>query len=369
MRYKKYPRGVSEFTDRHGKVRIRGRRAGWKTYWFKHAPPSEEFELELRNWQAGAAKRPEVGAERVRAGSMSALIVRYYRSVEFVTLAKSTQATYRGIIEQFRVEHGERTVAGLQRKQIKGLVAKRAGTPAAANNLLRMLRILMKFAVDMDMRPDDPTVGIKPVANKTDGFHSWSEDEIGAFESAHPIGSRARLAFALLLYTGQRRSDVIKMGRQHLRGNRIMVRQQKTGVQLEIPIHPELARIIAATPSDNLTFLVTKAHRANRSKPFTAAGFGNWFREMCDDAGLPQCSAHGLRKAVARRLAEAGCSEHVIAAITGHRSLHEVRRYTASASQVLLAQQAIQAMPGSKDEQKLANPTDRLAKSSAKRLK
>jgi integrase len=232
-----------------------------------------------------------------------------------------------------------------------------------------MLRILMKFAVDEELRPDDPTVGIKPVTSKTEGFHSWSEEEIAAFEKAHPMGTRARLAFALLLYTGQRRSDVIKMGRQHLRAERITVRQQKTGVQLEIPVHPELARVIAATPSDNLTFLVTKAHRANRSKPFTAAGFGNWFRGMCNDADLPHCSAHGLRKAVARRLAEAGCSEHVIAAITGHRSLQEVRRYTASASQVLLAQQAIQAMPGSKDEQKLANRTDRLAKNGAKRLR
>ncbi len=284
-------------------------------------------------------------------------------------MEKSTQVTYRGIIERFRVEHGERTIAGLQRKQIKTLIARRAGTPAAANNLLRMLRILMKFAVDEELRSDDPTVGVKPVTNKTDGFHSWSEEEIAAFEKAHPVGSRARLAFALLLYTGQRRSDVIRMGRQHLRAERITVRQQKTGVQLEIPIHPELARVIAATPSDNLTFLVTKAHRANRSKPFTAVGFGNWFREMCDDAGLPRCSAHGLRKAVARRLAEAGCSEHVIAAITGHRSLQEVRRYTASASQVLLAQQAIQAMPGSKDEQKLANRADRLAKTGPKRLK
>jgi len=366
MKIRKYPKGVSEFTDRHGKVRIRGRRAGWPIYYFKQVPGSPEFTLEVMNWQAGAIKRPEVGAERVRPGSMSALIVRYYRSAEFTTLKKSTQATYRGIIERFRVEHGDRTIAGLQRKQIKALIAKRASTPEAANNLLRMLRILMKFAVEEELRPDDPTAGIKRIANKTGGFHSWSEEEIASFEKTHPIGSRARLAFALLLYTGQRRSDVIKMGRQHLRGDRITVRQQKTGVQLEIPIHPELARVIAATPSDNLTFLVTKAHRANRSKPFTAAGFGNWFREMCDDASLPHCSAHGLRKAVARRLAEAGCSEHVIAAITGHRSLQEVRRYTASASQVLLAQQAIQAMPGSKGEQKLANPLNRLAKSRSK---
>lgn len=345
MKIRKYPKGVSEFCDRHGKLRIRGRRAGWPTYYFKHRPPGEEFELELRNWISGTTIRPAVGVNRTRPGSISHLIVHYYRSAQFASLEKSTQTTYRGIVERLRREHGERSIAGLQRKQIKVLIGQLQDKPAAANNLLRMLRILMKFAVEEELRADDPTLGIKPIPSKTDGFHSWSEADIAAFEKTHPVGTRARLAFALLLYTGQRRSDVIKMGRQHVRANCIAVRQQKTGVHLEIPIHFELARIMAATPSNNLTFLVTKAHRANRSKPFTAAGFGNWFREKCDEAGLPHCSAHGLRKAVARRLAEAGCSEHAIAAITGHKSLREVRRYTASASQLLLAQQAIQAMP------------------------
>lgn len=150
------------------------------------------------------------------------------------------------------------------------------------------------------------------------------------------------------------------------RDNCLSVRQQKTGQELRIPIHPELARIIAATPSDNLTFLVTNEKAVKRSKPFTAPGFTNWFREMCKDAELPHCSAHGLRKAMARRLAEAGCSEHEIAAITGHRSLQEVRRYTAAASQVVLAQRAIEAIPGAKSERNLANSAKRLAKKRAK---
>lgn len=365
MKVRKYPKGVSEFTDRHGGLHIRGRRAGWPTYYFHNRPPSEEFEVELRNWLAGA-KRPEIGAERTRPGSIAYLVARYYRSSEFVSLAKSTRTTYRGILERLRLEHGEKTITGLERKHVRAMIAHRQGTPAAANNLLRMWRILMKFAVEEGLRVDDPTKGVKPIPNKTSGFHSWSEVEIATFEAAHAVGTRARLAFALLLYTGQRRSDVVRMGRQHVRGECIAVRQQKSGVQLEIPIHPELARIIAASASDNLTFLVTKAHRANQSKPFAAAGFGNWFREMCNEAGLPHCSAHGLRKAVARRLAEAGCSEHVIAAITGHKSLQEVRRYTASASQLLLAKQAVLAMPSPNGEQNLANSTDRLAKTRAK---
>src|SRR5437764_4887290 len=104
----------------------------------------------------------------------------------------------------------------------------------------------------------------------------------------YPIGSRARLALALLLYTAQRRSDVIRMGRQHIRDGAIHVTQKKTGVALAIPLHPKLAAIIEATRSDHLTFLVTRD-----GSPFSRGGFGNLFREWCNEAGLPkECSAH-----------------------------------------------------------------------------
>src|SRR5204862_7968997 len=118
------------------------------------------------------------------------------------------------------------------------------------------------------------------------------------------------------------------MGRQYIRGGALHVRQQKTGIELVIPIHPILASIIADTPAEHLSLLTT-----NTGKPFSAAGFGNWFRDRCNEAGLRQCSAHGLRKAAARRLAEAGCSMHEIAAITGRASLSEIRRYTKAADQ------------------------------------
>src|SRR5256885_1291498 len=106
-----------------------------------------------------------------------------------------------------------------------------------------------------------------------------------------------------------------------------------TGIapQLAIPVHAHLRGHLAEV-SDNMTFLMTEL-----GKPFTAAGFSHWFRARCDEAGLPHCSAHGLRKAAARRLAEAGCTEHEIAAITGHASLREIARYTKAADQQRLA--------------------------------
>jgi integrase len=115
------------------------------------------------------------------------------------------------------------------------------------------------------------------------------------------------------------------------------VRQQKTGIDLAIPIHTALAAIITETPADHLTLLTTRA-----GKPFSAAGFGNWFRDCCNEAGLYRCSVHGLRKAAARHLAEAGCTTHEIAAITNHASLTEVQRHMKAVDQKRLALSAME---------------------------
>jgi integrase len=112
---------------------------------------------------------------------------------------------------------------------------------------------------------------------------------------------------------------------------------QTTGIELSIPVHPTLRAIIDATPSGHMTFLITEF-----GKPFTAAGFGNWFRVQCDAANLPHCSFHGLRKSASVRLAEAGCTPHEIAAITGHASLKEIVRYTKTADRKRLAASAMQ---------------------------
>ena len=178
------------------------------------------------------------------------------------------------------------------------------------------------------MLDSNPAFGIRGPRVKTVGWHSWTEEEIGQFQARYAPGSRERLAFALLLHTGQRRTDIVRMGPQHVRDGLMRIVQSKTGAELAIPMHPELENIISASKIGNLAFLVTE-----RGGPFTAKSFGNWIRDICDAAGLPQCSSHGLRKAAARRLAEAGASTSEIAAITGHASLQEVERYTQSREQ------------------------------------
>lgn len=210
------------------------------------------------------------------------------------------------------------------------------------------------------MIASNPAAGVKKYRSRSEGFHSWSEDEIAQFEQRHEIGSRARLAFTLLLYTAQRRSDVVRMGWQHVQGDAIAVRQEKTGTALMIPLHPDLALVLGSVPRTNLTFLMTE-----KGAPFTPAGAGNWFREQCNLAKLSQCSAHGLRKAAATRLANAGCSSDQIKAITGHRSLAEVAHYTRAADQQRLARQALSMQLGAEGEQALSNlptPLDKKAR-------
>lgn len=331
------PKYVQVFVDRHGKTRCYFRRAGFKPVPLPGLPWSPEFMAEYERALSGEAKSPDL--RRIKPGTIRALAVAYFGSLAFRSMKSNSQYVRRKIIERFCEEkdrdgnrHGDKSAAKIQREHIVKLMSARAEKPESANGLRKALRAMMQHAVDTGMRSDDPTRDVKSIRVKSDGFHSWTDEEIAQFEEHHQVGTRARLAHALLLYTGQRRGDAIRMGRQHIRDGVIEVRQQKTGTKLFLPLHPTLAAIIDETPKNHLTFLTTQF-----GKPFTAAGFGNWFRDQCDSANLNHCSAHGLRKAAARRLAEAGCSEHEIASITGHASLREIVRYTKAADQKLLA--------------------------------
>ena len=163
-------RYVHEFKDRHGKTRRYFRRPSFKRLPLPGAPGSEEFMAAYQAALAGAtAPKLEAGAARTMPGTVAALVARYYRSAAFVGLAESTRSTYRGIIENFREKHGHRSIAQLDRETIKQLHANKAATPAAANNFLRIVRMLLDFAVDEQMLTANPAVGVKAMRYKSDG--------------------------------------------------------------------------------------------------------------------------------------------------------------------------------------------------------
>ena len=330
---------VNAFCDRHGRLRHYLRLPGRKSISLPGLPGSPEF---MSAYSAALDGVTPETRQAHGAGTVSATILAYLRSAAFHDLAKDFQRSRRSCLEQFAAEHGDKRIALLEPKHVRALIEAKRETPGSAHALMSSLSVLMAFAVDTGLRQDNPTLGIKRPKLRGEGFKTWSEADIAQFENRHPVGSRARLALALLLYTGQRRGDVIRMGPQHVNNGAIELRQQKTKTCLAIPIHPALAESMSATPSNHLAFLVTE-----KGKPFTAGYFTRWFRIVCKEAGIADgLSAHGLRKATARRLAESGCTAHQIAAITGHKTLREVERYTKAASQVSMARQAMQAMNG-----------------------
>jgi integrase len=329
-------RYVQRIRDRHGAIRHYFRRPGYPRVTLPGEPGSPEF-MEAYAAAMGDVAQ-QLGVSRTIPGSMSALAVSWYGSSDFRHLAASTRRVYRAIVERFLALHGEKRVATLEPHHIRKLLDAKSATPAAANRLRSILRLLMQHATDRGLRPDDPTRDVRKIKYRRHEIPTWTEEHIAAFEQRWPPGTRARLALALLLYTGQRRSDVIRMGRQHVRGDLIEVVQQKTGTRLVIPVVPELAEAINACPADHLTFLTTE-----RGAPFASAtAFYNWFQRCTRAAGIPDgLSPHGLRKAAARRIAQRGRTPHQIAAITGHLTLSEVERYTRAVDQERLARSAM----------------------------
>jgi integrase len=325
---------VKAYADRHGRKRHYYRRRGFATVTLPGDPGSSAFMAAYADAHKADAK-PD-GLRRLQPRSINALIVEYYKSGSFRALRDSTARAYRGNLDRFRARHGDKGVASIQTHHLEAIFHGMADRPGAAQTLRKRLRQVFGLAVRLGWRADNPVSETSRIAHKTEGFIPWSEADIAKYEDRWPTGSRERLALALLLYTGQRRSDVVSMGRQHIADGRISVRQAKTGARLRIRLHAKLKAEIDAAPM-GLTFLLTA-----QGAPFTAAGFGNWFRERCDLAGVNARSAHGLRKAAGRRLAEAGCTEKEIAAVLGHSTLTEVARYTRDADQAGLSDSAIE---------------------------
>jgi integrase len=330
----KLPRYVQGWVDREGRAHHYFRRLGYPRTRLPGLPWSPPFMAAYQS-ALDAAPAP-IGGVRSKPGSLSAAIASYYGSHAFKRgLALTSQQVRKAVLEAFRREHGDKPIALLPKTFIEAVLEDMA--PTAARNWLKAIRALVTHCIKVDMLREDPTLGIKLRPIKGDGHHTWSEDEIASFEAAFAIGTRERLALALGLYTGQRRGDVLRMGRQHIRGDVLHVEQSKTGAVLVLPIHPDLHVVLDTVPSPQMTFLQTK-----RGAPFDPKSFTQWFGQACDKAGLSSaCTFHGLRKAACRRLAEAGCTVHEIAAISGHKSLREIERYTKAADQARLAQAAM----------------------------
>jgi integrase len=272
----------------HGKAYYYFRKPGCARVKLSGNPGSEEFMAAYQAALTAAQPPSDIGAKRNAPGTVAALVAAYAVSDTFRDLAAETKRNRWPILRRFGDEHANKRVAMLKREHVEAMLRNKR--PFPRQNFLKAMRPLLQFAVSIGWCKDDPTRELRATAKRGPGFRPWGGEQIAAFRALHPLGSRARLALELLLGSAQRRADVVRMGPQHVRDGLLYVTQQKTGIPLEIPVLPELQAALDATPCGHLTFLTTKS-----GKPFSAAGFGDWFRDRCNEAGLQGFSAHGLQ--------------------------------------------------------------------------
>lgn len=325
---------VHSFVDRHGKVRNYFRRRGFSVITLPEDQDSLEFLDAYRAALSGEPTPQRAVKVPISNHSVDAVVGRFLVSQQFKALSPFTQKNVRPILQRFRREHAADDFPALQRADYKKIIATRE-TAWIKRSLLRALRIMIKWVIDVErLLEEDPTLGIKCPAPKTDGFYTWMDEDIAAFRKKYPSGTRERLALELFLHTAQRRTDIVQFGPKNIRGGKLHLIQHKTKTPLVLPLHPDLLTELAFVPDDQPTFLVTVTGR-----PFTSSKFTDWFRQVCnvvDD--LPkEASAHGLRKAACRRLAEAGCTAKEIQSISGHLTLSEVQRYIDKADKEKMA--------------------------------
>ena len=285
-------RYVHAFRDRSGRMRYYFRRNGKRTP-LPGLPGCAEF---MGAYAALLSDRPQQVEQRLAAAprTFAALAIRYYGSPQYRSLSASSRTNYRRVIDRFLEQHGHRRVDQMTREHVDVVIGKMAGKPGAGIILLKRIRTLVRYAIALGWTDRDPTAGVR--GYKSTEIHTWNEGEISVFEKRWPEGTRERLTFALLLYTGQRGSDVYRMTWADIVGDTIRVAQQKTAAKLTIPIHDALHRVLAIANRSHATILVTAY-----GEQFSVKGFGHMISTAIRAAGLPErCKAHGLRKAAAR---------------------------------------------------------------------
>lgn len=359
----KYVNGFRNRRRGSQRVRYYFRRRGTKAIPLPGLPGSEEF---LAAYAAALASMPDqkIGADRTLPGTINALVVAYYKSNEWHAFATETRKTRRRIIERFRIQHGDKRVALLQREHILKMLAS-IEKPTAKRHWLKAIRGLMRVAVST-MRRDDPTGGIPGIKlPKSKGHHTWTDDEIAQYRAYWPLGTQQRLVMEFALETASRRGEVIRLGPQHVKNGRIRIERTHGSKHVDILMSAQLQAACNAMPKAHLTYIV-----GAYGKPRSKYGLGNDFAKWATEAGLPAyCRLHGLKKGGMRRLAEAGGTAHELMAISGHKTLTEVQRYTEDANQKRLADSGMAKLRGQSENTDVTNIEAPLHKQGSNLLK
>jgi integrase len=289
-------------------------------------------------YEAALAGKTAPDPAKFNAKTLGWLIECYRGSAAWAHLSTATRRQRESILRAIVESAGREAISRIDKSVIEKGVGRRSDRPHAARHFLQTMRGLFQWAFKAKVVDHDPTTGIKTIRPATDGYHTWTEEECAIFEARWARGTRERLAFDLLLYTGLRRGDAVRLGRPHVKKGVATIRTEKTGEIVTIPILPPLQDTIDAGPVGELTFIA-----GMKGRPMNKASFGNWFSEVCRKAGVPG-SAHGLRKAGATRAADNGATEAQLEAIFGWRGGGMAALYTRKANRAKLARDAAEKL-------------------------
>lgn len=329
---RKLPPFVNRETTRHGK----------KVYYFRRGKAgrvrlpditSPEFD---DAYEAALAGSPRPKKRIANTNSLEWLITRYRETSAYMGLSAATRRQRDNIFTHVLDSAGDKDYRKITRKVIVDGRERRSKTPSQSRNFLDAMRGLFRWALEAELVSVDPTAGVKnPARPKTGGFQAWTEDDVQAYETRWPAGTKERVWLHVLLYTGLRRGDAVKIGKQHVRDGVATIRTEKTGTEVSIPILPVLEKTLKLGPIGDLAFIV-----GERKQPLTKESFGNFFRHACDEAGLRGRSAHGVRKIGATRAAEAGATVAELEALFGWTGGAMAMHYTRTADRKRLARAA-----------------------------
>lgn len=319
-----------------------------------------EFEVEYRAAIDGTPVAS--GVKKAAVGTLQWLWDRYRDTTAWSALSNATRKQRENIMRGVLTQSGHQPAAAIKRQHVVAGRDRRADTPAQSRNFLDAMRGLFRWAVDAGHLKVDPTLSIKnPARPKTGGFPVWTEDDVERYENHWPIGTKERVWLGVLLYTGLRRGDAVRLGRQHVRDGVATLRTEKTGITVTIPILPALDEILRAGPCADLAFIC-----GENGRPLVKESFGNLFREACNAAGVKK-SAHGVRKIGATRAANNGATVAELEAIFGWSGGRMAARYTESADRARLAKGAMKKLSGgTPSEQSIPSPSKKVRESGRK---
>lgn len=339
------PPNVRPVQDRHGKTRYRFRRKGWPSKYLPGQPGEAEFHRAYAELIEGgpAPSEPISSPQKVVPRSLDDLLARHRTTKKWLDKAPRTKLIQGRVLERFmdRVDgkgrrYGERPATSVTVIWLDNILVQMHETPAAANVLRKCLSGLMDHACRLGWRPDNP-VRLTERFKEGDGIHDWTDEEIEQYRQTHALGTMARLTMELALNTAARRCNINKIERDHIKDGRIIVAHAKGGEETSVRMLSATRAALEALPAAPIRFLIVTQF----GKPFTDAGMGNRMRKWCDEAGLPQCSIHGLRKAISRLMAEHGASDAEGQAVTGHKKASTFAYYRAKANRSALADRAL----------------------------